>query len=57
MANAELKQVVMKLALARTKVQLIKTTARRLRSVQNQPEGSRNTSDMGRFVVQLDSST
>jgi hypothetical protein len=36
--HAELKQAVTKLASARTKVQLVKVTARQLRSVQRQPE-------------------
>jgi len=38
MANADLKQAVTKLAPARTKVQLVKATAKHLRSVQRQPE-------------------
>jgi transposase len=38
MANADLKQTVTKLAPARTKLQLVKATARHLRSVQRQPE-------------------
>ena len=38
MANADLKQAVTKLARARTKLQLVKVTARHLRSVQRQPE-------------------
>ena len=38
MANADLKQGVTKLAPARTKLQLVKATARHLRSVQRQPE-------------------
>lgn len=38
MANADLKQAVTKLAPARTKLQLVKATARHLRSVQKQPE-------------------
>ena len=38
MANADLKQAVTKLAPARTKLQLVKATARHLRSVQRQPE-------------------
>ena len=37
MANADLKQAVTKLAPARTKLQLIKATARHLKSVQRQP--------------------
>lgn len=37
MANADLKQAVTKLAPARTKLQLLKATARHLRSVQRQP--------------------
>ena len=37
MANADLKQAVTKLAPARTKLQLVKATARHLRSVQRQP--------------------
>ena len=38
MANADLKQAVTKLAPARTKLQLLKATARHLRSVQRKPE-------------------
>ena len=38
MANAELKQAVTKLALARTKLELVKASAWHLRSVQRQPE-------------------
>ena len=38
MANADLKQGVTKLAPARSKLQLVKATARHLRSVQRQPE-------------------
>ncbi|WP_284413918.1 IS630 family transposase [Acidovorax sp. SUPP3334] len=38
MANADLKQAVTKLAPARTKLQLVKATARHLRSVQRKPE-------------------
>ena len=38
MANADLKQAVTKLAPARTKLQLVKATARHLSSVQRQPE-------------------
>lgn len=38
MANADLKQAVTKLAAARTKLQLVKATARHLRSVQRRPE-------------------
>ncbi len=38
MANADIKQAVTKLAPARTKLQLVKATARHLRSVQRQPE-------------------
>lgn len=38
MANADLKQAVTKLAPARTKLQLVKATAKHLRSVQRQPE-------------------
>ena len=38
MANADLKQAVTRLAPARTKLQLLKATARHLRSVQRQPE-------------------
>lgn len=38
MANADLKQAVTTLAPARTKLQLVKATARHLRSVQRQPE-------------------
>jgi transposase len=38
LANADLKQAVTKLAPMRTKAQLIKATARHLRSVQRQPE-------------------
>ena len=38
MANADLKQAVTKLALARTKLQLVKAAARQLRSVQRQPD-------------------
>ena len=37
MANADIKQAVTKLAPARTKLQLVKATARHLRSVQRQP--------------------
>ena len=38
MANADIKQAVTKLAPARTKLQLLKATARHLRSVQRQPQ-------------------
>ena len=38
MANADLKQAVTKMAPARTKPQLVKATAKHLRSVQRQPE-------------------
>jgi tRNA U34 5-methylaminomethyl-2-thiouridine-forming methyltransferase MnmC len=38
MANADIKQAVTKLTPARTKLQLVKATARHLRSVQRQPE-------------------
>jgi transposase len=38
MANADIKQAVTKLAPVRTKLQLVKATARHLRSVQRQPE-------------------
>jgi transposase len=38
MANAHIKQAVTTLAPARTKLQLVKATARHLRSVQRQPE-------------------
>jgi transposase len=38
MANADLKQALTKLAPARTKLQLVKSTAKHLRSVQRQPE-------------------
>ncbi|MCA3219976.1 MAG: IS630 family transposase, partial [Burkholderiales bacterium] len=38
MANADLKQAVTKLAPARTKLQLVKATAKHLSSVQRQPE-------------------
>lgn len=38
MANADLKQAVTKMAPARTKLQLVKATAKHLRSVQKQPE-------------------
>lgn len=38
MANADIKQAVTQLAPARTKLQLVKATARHLRSVQRQPE-------------------
>lgn len=38
MANADLKQAVTKLAPARTKLQLVKATAKHLRSVQRQPD-------------------
>ncbi len=38
MANAGIKQAITKLAPARTKLQLVKATARHLRSVQSQPE-------------------
>ena len=38
MANADLKQAVTKMAPPRTKLQLVKATAKHLRSVQKQPE-------------------
>ena len=38
MANADIKQAITTLAPARTKLQLVKATARHLRSVQRQPE-------------------
>lgn len=41
MANADFKHAVTTLAPARTKLQLIKATARQLRSVQRQPERNR----------------
>jgi transposase len=39
LANADLKQAVTQQAPARTKLQLVKATARHLRSVQKQPAG------------------
>lgn len=42
MANADIKQAVTKLAPARTKLQLVKATAKHLRSVQRQPERIRS---------------
>ena len=42
MANADIKQGVTTLAPARTKLQLVKATARHLRSVQRQPERIRS---------------
>lgn len=42
MANADIKQAVTKQAPARTKLQLVKATARHLRSVQRQPERIRS---------------
>ena len=38
MANADLRHAVTRLAPARTKLQLVKATAKHLRSVQQQPE-------------------
>lgn len=38
MANADIKQAITTLAPARTKLQLVKSIARHLRSVQRQPE-------------------
>ena len=45
MANADIKQAVTKLAPARTKMQLVKATAKHLRSVQRQPERIRKYFD------------
>ena len=45
MANADIKQAVTKLAPARTKMQLVKATAKHLRSVQRQPERIRRYFD------------
>jgi len=42
MANADLKKAAMKLAPARTKLQLVKATAKHLDSVQRQPERIKN---------------
>ena len=47
MANADIKQAVTKLAPARTKLQLVKATARHLRSVQRQPERIRKYFEHG----------
>jgi transposase len=47
MANADLKQGVTTLAPARTKLQLVKATARHLRSVQRQPERIRKYFEHG----------
>ena len=47
MANADIKQAVTTLAPARTKLQLVKATARHLRSVQRQPERIRKHFEHG----------
>lgn len=47
MANADIKQTVTKLAPARTKLQLVRATARHLRSVQRQPERIRKYFEHG----------
>jgi hypothetical protein len=47
MANADLKQAVTKLAPACTKLQLVKATAKHLRSVQRQPERIRKYFEHG----------
>ena len=47
MANADIKQAVTKLTPARTKLQLVKATARHLRSVQRQPERIRKYFEHG----------
>jgi transposase len=47
MANADIKQAVTALAPARTKLQLVKATARHLRSVQRQPERIRKHFEHG----------
>jgi hypothetical protein len=47
MANADIKQAVTTLAPARTKLQLVKATARHLRSVQRQPERIRKYFEHG----------
>ena len=47
MANADIKQAVTKLAPARTKLQLVKATARHLRSVQRQPDRIRKYFEHG----------
>jgi transposase len=47
MANADIKQAVTKLAPARTKLQLVRATARHLRSVQRQPERIRKYFEHG----------
>jgi transposase len=47
MANADIKQAVTKQAPARTKLQLVKATARHLRSVQRQPERIRKYFEHG----------
>jgi len=47
MANADIKHAATKLAPARTKLQLVKATARHLRSVQRQPERIRKYFEHG----------
>ncbi len=47
MANVDIKQAVTTLAPARTKLQLIKATARHFRSVQRQPERIRKYFEHG----------
>ena len=54
MANVDIKQAITTLAPARTKLQLVKATARHLRSVSL--SGFVNTSSMGQFDMPLDSS-
>lgn len=54
-ANADLKRAVTKLAPARTKLQLVKATARPLCSVQRQPNGSKAASSITRFGCGLSS--
>ena len=47
MANADIKLAVTKLAPARTKLQLVKATAKHLRSVQRRPECARKYFEHG----------
>ena len=55
MANADIKQAVTTLAPARTKMQLVKTAAKHLRSVS--PSASASTSSTVRCAMQLDASS
>lgn len=57
MANADLKRAVTKLAPARTKLQLLKATARHLLSVQRKPERIKSYFEHERFAMPLNPSS